>query len=129
MTSATGEVAAVPPTFAAWCNLMFAIILMNSGNLLLDRVSKDAGMSIALFFSPLFVVAIGCLGSAFLFYVRSLAQLPLAVAYPVLVGISMIVVAIANYGWIGTPLGPVQLLGVLVLFLGVVVISSTSRPS
>ena len=44
-----------------------------------------------------------------------------------MVGVSLIVVAIANYYWLGTNLAPTQLLGILVLFLGVVLIVTTSR--
>lgn len=112
---------------ASWVNLVVAIVLLNGGNLLLDDVAKDTGIALDLFFSPLFLLAIACLGSAFLFYVRSLARLPLAVAYPVMVGVSLIVVAVANCYWLGTELAPTQLLGILVLFLGVVLISTTSR--
>jgi multidrug transporter EmrE-like cation transporter len=76
-----------------------------------------------------FILAIASLGCAFLFYVRSLARLPLAVAYPVMVGLSMIIVAVANYWWLGAPLEAPQLLGILILFLGIVLISTTSRSS
>jgi multidrug transporter EmrE-like cation transporter len=109
---------------AGWANLLVAIGLLNGGNLLLDDVAKDAGISLSLFLSPEFVIAIACLGLAFFFYVRSLAKLPLAVAYPVMVGVSMIVVAVANHFWGQTALGVVQLAGVLTLFLGVVLIST-----
>jgi len=107
-----------------WSNLLVAIALLNGGNLLLDEVAKEAGISLGLFLSPGFIVAIGCLGLAFFFYVRSLARLPLAVAYPVMVGISMIVVAVANHFWGRASLDSIQLAGVLTLFLGVVLIST-----
>jgi multidrug transporter EmrE-like cation transporter len=128
MTSATRDIAVPTPNFAAWGNLLVAIVLLNGGNLLLDSIAKGAGITLDLFLSPIFVLAIVCLGLAFLFYVRSLARLPLAVAYPVMVGLSMIIVAIANNWWLGTPLGALQLLGILVLFLGIVLIS-TARSS
>ena len=111
----------------AWFNLVIAILMLNGGNLLLDRVAKGAGITPDLFLSFGFVVAITCLGFAFLFYVRSLAKLPLAVAYPVMVGVSMIIVAIANYLWGITALSPAQGTGALLLFLGVVLISTSSR--
>jgi multidrug transporter EmrE-like cation transporter len=129
MTSATKDIAVPAPNLAAWGNLLVAIVLLNGGNLLLDSVAKGAGITLDLFLSPVFVLAIACLGLAFLFYVRSLARLPLAVAYPVMVGLSTIIVAVANYCWLGAPLAPLQLLGILVLFLGIVLISTTSRSS
>ena len=127
MTAATREGVAAGSEFGAWSNLALAIGLLNGGNLLLDDVAKASGVGLALFFSPVFVGAMGCLGVAFLFYVRALARLPLAVAYPVMVGVSMIVVAVANHYW-HQPLAPVQLAGVVLLFVGVVLISSSRRP-
>jgi multidrug transporter EmrE-like cation transporter len=127
MRSATRNIAMPTPNLAAWGNLAVAIALLNGGNLLLDSTAKDAGITLDLFLSPVFVLAIASLGLAFLFYVRSLAQLKLAVAYPVMVGLSMIIVAVANHFWLGPPLALPQLLGILVLFLGIVLISTTSR--
>ncbi len=127
MRSATRNIAMPTPNLAAWGNLAVAIALLNGGNLLLDSIAKDAGITLDLFLSPVFVLAIASLGLAFLFYVRSLAQLKLAVAYPVMVGLSMIIVAVANHFWLGPPLTLPQLLGILVLFFGIVLISTNSR--
>jgi multidrug transporter EmrE-like cation transporter len=129
MRAATRDIAMPAPNVVAWGNLLVAIALLNGGNLLLDSVAKDAGIALELFLSPVFILAIASLGCAFLFYVRSLARLPLAVAYPVMVGLSMIIVAVANYWWLGAPLEAPQLLGILILFLGIVLISTTSRSS
>lgn len=112
---------------AAWLNLAVAIALLNLGNLVLDDVAKAAGVSLTLFLSPAFLASIGCLGLAFFFYVRALARLPLAVAYPVMVGISLIIVAAANHYW-HQPLAAIQLAGVPLLFGGVVLISTAERP-
>ncbi|MGZ9187738.1 MAG: DMT family transporter [Candidatus Binatia bacterium] len=128
MTS-TSDMEAPVPNPGAWFNLVAAVSLLNAGNLLLDNVAKKSGMALHLFLSPAFFLALACLGSAFLFYVRSLARLPLAVAYSVMVGVSLIIVAVANYYWLGTTLERTQLLGIIVLFVGVVLISSTSRSS
>ena len=127
MTSTTTELVQPTPNLAAWVNLVGAISLLNSGNLLLDNVAKGSGISFHLLFSPLFLVAIACLGSAFFFYVRSLARLPLAVAYPVMVGVSLIIVALADYYLLGASLAPRQLFGMLVLFLGIILIYTASR--
>jgi multidrug transporter EmrE-like cation transporter len=129
MTSTTSDIEAPVPSPGAWFNLVVAVSLLNAGNLLLDNVAKKSGMAFHLFLSPAFFLALACLGSAFLFYVRSLARLPLAVAYPVMVGVSLIVIALANYYWLGTTLERTQVLGILVLFLGVVLVSTTSRSS
>lgn len=117
-----------PSAAVAWLNLVAAIVLLNVGNLLLDGTAKAAGASLSLFLSPEFVGSITCLGVAFFFYVRSLARLPLAVAYPVMVGISLLIVAAANH-YLHQPLAGVQLLGVPLLFGGVVLISTADNSS
>ena len=129
MTSTASDTEAPVASPGAWFNLLVAVSLLNAGNLLLDNVAKKSGMAFHLFLSPAFFLALACLGSAFLFYVRSLARLPLAVAYPVMVGVSLIVIALANYYWLGTTLERTQVLGILVLFLGVVLVSTTPRSS
>jgi multidrug transporter EmrE-like cation transporter len=129
MTSTASVTEAPVPSRGAWSNLIVAVSLLNAGNLLLDNVAKKSGMDFRLFLSPAFFLALACLGSAFIFYVRSLARLPLAVAYPVMVGVSLIVIALANYYWLGTTLERTQVLGILVLFLGVVLVSTTSHSS
>ena len=129
MKSSVEQVVVPTTEVAPWLNLVVAIVLLNAGNLLLDSVAKSLGVSLELFFSPRLILAIGCLGLAFFFYVRSLARLPLAVAYPLMVGVSMIVVAIANHFWGVAQLSPVQIAGVIVLFFGILLISTASRPS
>lgn len=127
MNSTAAELKTPVRSPGAWFNLTVAVCLLNGGNLLLDYIAKNSGMAVHLFLSPAFFLALACLGSAFLFYVRSLARLPLAVAYPVMVGLSLIIIAVANYYWLGTTLERTQLLGILVLFAGVVLISTTAR--
>ena len=127
MTASSGQAVSRGADFSAWSCLAAAIVVLNAGNLLLDRVAKAAGVSLELFLSPTFLLAIGCLGLAFVLYVRSLARLPLAVAYPVMVGVSMIVVAVANHLWGAAPLSVMQMAGVLALFSGVAIISTAPR--
>jgi multidrug transporter EmrE-like cation transporter len=132
MTTATSETVARSIDVTAWANLLLAIALLNGGNLLLDAVAKDACITLNFlltlqFLSAGFLAAIACLGLAFLFYVRSLAKLPLAVAYPVMVGVSMIVVAVANHVWGASALSVLQMAGVAVLFLGVLLVSTSPR--
>lgn len=121
------EVRSLKPPLSGWINLAAAIVLLNVGNFTLDSVAKDLGVTRQLFSSPSFLLSIGCLGIAFLFYVRSLRHLALAVAYPVMVGLSLTAVALGNHYWLGAPLAPPQALGIIVLFGGVVLIASCSK--
>ena len=108
MTSSTTDVTQAS-IIASWVNLPCRHLSAEWWQPVADDVAKAHRHRPSSFASPIFFLAIACLGLAFLFYVRSLARLPLAVAYPVMVGVSLIVVAIANYYWLGTNLAPTQL--------------------
>jgi len=113
----------------AWVFLIVAIALLNVGNLQLDETAKNDGLTLQTIFSLPFILALASLGSAFLFYVRALAQLPLAVAYPIMVGVTLVVVAVANYFLHASPLSFTQVFGLLMLFGGVALISTARRAS
>jgi multidrug transporter EmrE-like cation transporter len=111
----------------AWLALAVAIVLLNAGNIALDMAVKEQPLDLQLFLTPAFPLAIGCLGAAFFCYVRALSVLPLGVAYPVMVGVSMVVVAIASFIWLNVPLNALQLAGILAVFAGVTLVSRASR--
>jgi multidrug transporter EmrE-like cation transporter len=111
----------------AWLALAVAIVLLNAGNIALDMAVKEQPLDLQLFLTPAFPLAIGCLGAAFFCYVRALSVLPLGVAYPVMVGVSMVVVAIASFIWLNVPLNALQLAGILAVFAGVTLVSRESR--
>jgi multidrug transporter EmrE-like cation transporter len=110
-----------------WLALAVAIVLLNTGNIALDTAVKDQPLDFQLFLTPAFPLAIACLGAAFFCYVRALSVLPLGVAYPVMVGVSLVVVAIASFIWLNVPLNVLQLGGVLAVFAGVTLLSRASR--
>lgn len=110
-----------------WLALAVAIVLLNAGNIALDVAVKERPLDLHLFLTPAFPLAMGCLGAAFFCYVRALSVLPLGVAYPVMVGVSLVVVAIASLIWLTAPLGAVQLAGILAVFAGVTLVSRASR--
>lgn len=111
----------------AWLALAVAIVLLNAGNIALDMAVKEQPLDLQLFLTPAFPLAIGCLGAAFFCYVRALSVLPLGVAYPVMVGVSMVVVAVASFVWLNVPLNALQLAGILAVFAGVTLVSRASR--
>lgn len=114
-------------TIGGWLALGVAIVLLNAGNIALDMAVKERPLDLQLFLTPAFPLAIGCLGAAFFCYVRALAAIPLGVAYPVMVGVSMGVVAIASFIWLNMPLNALQLAGALAIFAGVTLVSRASR--
>ncbi len=114
-------------TWATWLWLLTAVALNNLGNFLLQAVSEEAGISPALFLSSQFVLATISFGLGFFFYVRALSRLSLSVAYPVLVGTTMIVVAVASYLWLDAPLTAGQVAGTVLVLLGVTLVSMSSN--
>jgi multidrug transporter EmrE-like cation transporter len=114
-------------TWATWLWLLAAVALNNLGNFLLRAVSEEAGISPALFLSGQFVLAAASFGLAFFFYIKALSRLSLSVAYPVLVGATMIVVAAASYLQFDTPLTVRQFAGTILVLLGVVLVSATTE--
>ncbi|MFO1152830.1 MAG: SMR family transporter [Rhodospirillales bacterium] len=113
----------------AWVLMAIAIVLLNAGNLLLESTFKHRQVSLLMFFDVGFVAAIVCLGASFFVYVKALATLPLAVAYPVMVGISLIIVAVVGWLWLDVPLDARQMAGIGTVFAGVTLISRSAGTS
>jgi multidrug transporter EmrE-like cation transporter len=112
-----------------WLLMSIAIILLNAGNLILDVTFKHRAISLEMFFDVRFVAAIACLGASFFAYVKALASLPLAVAYPVMVGVSLIIVAAVGWFWLGVALDARHLAGILAVFAGVTLIARSTPTS
>jgi multidrug transporter EmrE-like cation transporter len=113
--------------WSAWLWLFVAVVANNQGNFLLRAVSEEAGVSPALFLSGRFVLATVSFGLGFFFYIKALSRLSLSAAYPVLVGTTMIVVAVASYLRFDTPLTVQQLAGTLLVLLGVTLVSTATE--
>lgn len=111
----------------AWLLLSIAIILLNVANLLLETQYRGRHLSIEMFFEPGLFAALTLLGISFGFYSRALAVLPLAVAYPVMVGVTLLVVGIAGFLWLDVDLEAIQVVGMAVVFLGVTLVSRTAK--
>jgi multidrug transporter EmrE-like cation transporter len=110
-------------TRTAWIMLTIAIILLNGGNLILESVYNGRALSLEMFFQPGLFGALAFLGISFAFYSRALAVLPLAVAYPIMVGVTLLIVGVAGYLWLDVDLDALQVIGMAVVFAGVTLIS------
>ena len=113
----------------AWPLLAIAIVLLNGGNLILDQVFSGHALSLDMFFQRGFFAALALLGMSFAFYSRALAVLPLAVAYPIMVGITLLIVGAASFLWLDVALDAVQVIGMAAVFVGVTVISRKAKTS
>jgi multidrug transporter EmrE-like cation transporter len=128
----TGDVVRDPPPAkkagearrGAWALLVLTIVLLGGANVSLDLAAKHhRTFGFELLFSPQFIIGVVCLGVAFLCYVRALASLPLSVAYPVMTGMSIVISAVASVVWLDAPLSPLQVMGLIAVFLGVSLLS------
>jgi small multidrug resistance pump len=110
----------------SWLWLFVTIALNCEANIMLREVSAKVGMTPTLFSSGPFLLATASMGLAFVFYVMALSKLSLSVAYPVLVGATMIVIALASYLRFDAPLTVPQLAGTILVLIGVVLVSAAS---
>lgn len=129
VATAAGDAGRSTSTAAAWGLMAVAILLLNIGNIVLEATFKHQQLALAMFFKPGFILAIACLGASFFLYVKALARLPLAVAYPVMVGVSLLIVAAVGYIWFDVDLDVAQVAGIITVFAGVTLISRSSRGS
>lgn len=129
MSKGDGTHASHRQTRRAWWLLAIAIALLNAGNLLLEAIYSGRDLSLEMFFEPGLFAALALLGISFGFYSRALAVLPLAVAYPVMVGITLLVVGVSGFLWLNANLDSVQVTGMVVVFAGVTLISRKSKRS
>lgn len=111
----------------AWLLLAIAIVLLNAANLILETNYRGRHLSLEMFFEPGLFVTLTLLGVSFGFYSRALAVLPLAVAYPVMVGVTLLIVGVAGFLWLDVDLEAVQVVGMAVVFVGVTLISRTAK--
>ena len=97
----------------------FANILLKCANML----AEGATSPLAVYLSPWFLAGMTLFGINMLFYTRALKTMPLAIAYPRLVGGSLLVVTLAAYFWLKEPISPVQFAGMALIMLGIILVS------
>jgi multidrug transporter EmrE-like cation transporter len=88
--------------------------------------NRGTGLSIDAVLSVWFVVSLSMYGVAFILYSRSLSRIPLSIAYPIFVGLSLIVVTFASFIWLDYELSVSQIGGMALIFCGIILVSSSS---
>lgn len=103
-----------------WLALTVAILLNTAGNFLIKRFSLTAEIDGPLaFLNPWFIVGIAFFGANVFFYSRALKDIPLVVAYPILIGISVSLVAILAGLVLKERFGMTHAAGLVLVVLGV----------
>lgn len=107
----------------AWIWLGLSIIGSSGGNVLMKYASQEGPASLAVFFSAPFISG-GMLFAAGLYcYMRALHTLPLAVAYPTVVGTSIVAISAMAIMFFGERITVTHVIGVILIFAGLVLLT------
>ncbi|MDG7000076.1 MAG: hypothetical protein JRN15_13295 [Nitrososphaerota archaeon] len=107
----------------AWGFLMVAIAFNIMGNLLMKyAASRPFSHRLEVFFSWGFLVGGFFFGLNLLAYTQAQVRMPISLAYPVLVGMSVVGVAFGAYYYFGEDIGIKKLIGMGFIILGIVLI-------
>ena len=121
-------------TFIAWLLIFIAGISSCIGNLFLKYSSLNIPPPIArssTFFDLLtniyFITGLVFYGINVILFAKALEILPVSIAYPGLAGLGFLFLVIASYYIFDERLSYINLLGVLLIFLGLVLLSYGSK--
>ncbi len=117
-----------------WLFLACAFVLNSAGGFLLKLASvREPGFSleggvgkVLLQFThhPILIAGIFCFAINVLFYFAALRMLPLSVASPIMVSMTLIIVATLSVVFLGEALTAIQIAGYGAIVLGVVMVSA-----
>jgi multidrug transporter EmrE-like cation transporter len=112
---------------SAWLSLLMAIVGNSIGNLLLKVFSqKTDGDSIASFFSPWFIAGNLFFFVNLIFYGKALRGLAQHVAYPVMVGATVLFVMAASVLWFSERLSITSVIGAALIVSGIALLAHGS---
>jgi undecaprenyl phosphate-alpha-L-ara4N flippase subunit ArnE len=109
MTSLTG-----------WLLLLVATAANAAANLLIKRSAMEVpGMGLAQYTAPAFIAALVLFGFSVLVYAKALQSIPVSIAYPILVGLGMLLVVALSVPLLKESPSAHQLAGMALLLAGV----------
>lgn len=111
---------------SAWIWLSLAIVGSSGGNLLLKFASQRGTTGFETFLSVPFLVGAALFGGGLMCYMRALRTLPLAVAYPTVVGASILVISAMAMVFFKERLTTSYVFGVILIFAGLVLLTRNS---
>ncbi len=107
---------AIRPVDMAWAALVVAAAFNVGANVLLKSLGQASGeTTIAIYFTPTFLVAGLLFGVNLLAYTQALKVMPLSVAYPMLVVLSTLTLAAVSVLSFGDTIPPQRMVGYLFL--------------
>jgi small multidrug resistance pump len=107
----------------AWFWLALAIIGNAGGNVLMKVAAQNGTGFLQVYFSPSFITGGVLFGVGLMCYMRALGDMPLAIAYLSVVGLSIVAITAMAIVLFGERLTIPNVVGVLLIFVGVVLLS------
>ena len=105
----------------AWATLLFAIASNAAANVLIKRAGMQASDGF-LYFQPAFMLGVVLFGLNLIAYTFALKTLPISLAYPTLLGGTLILVLLASVQVFGETLTLVRIAGSVVILIGVLLV-------
>jgi multidrug transporter EmrE-like cation transporter len=110
-----------------WLMLVGAIAFNTVGNLFIKKFSASSELrGVADYLALPFVIGLVCFGLNLVFYSRALKDIPIAVAYPILVGASVVCIVLVAVNWFGEKFGISHGIGVVLVVAGVALLARTA---
>jgi len=106
-----------------WLLLILAIVFNSAGNILIKKFSKNVIVSSPLSYANVYFIAgLLCFGINVILYAKALEGLPLGTAYPILVGLSIIIVSAASVFLFNAHFGLFHVLGMALILTGATIL-------
>ena len=106
----------------AWIFLLIAVVFNSLANIFIKLASYKA-LAIAIYTNAYFMLGLGLFTLSLIFYTLALRGLNVAVAYPVLIGLSLLVITSIAFFFLGEGIKIEQVTGMLLITLGVMLIT------
>lgn len=110
-----------------WTLLALAIAANSLGNILVKKFALDqTPASPGAYLHPVFLLGIGFFGINVLFYTQSLRSLPIEIAYPILIGLSLVIISLAAPFLFRAHIGVLHIAGMALILAGVSLLARLS---
>jgi multidrug transporter EmrE-like cation transporter len=110
-----------------WLTLATAIIFNILGNFFIKKFSLGAEVNDVLdYLRPSFIFGVIFFGTGLLLYTRALKEVPVTIAYPIMVGVTLTALSALAIFVLGERFTPRAALGATLIIAGIVLLSRTA---
>lgn len=110
--------------YTGWLLVLGAAAANGAANLLIKRSAMSSGDAVlAQYLSPWFLIGIVFFAVSVVVYANALQSIAVSVGYPVLVGVSTVLVLACSAALLNEAVGAMQLAGVILIIAGVALVA------